>query len=83
MSSNNYRDCAVEHFWGGENDAVDQQCRGAQVISYLMRELKVVEQSMEENGEDDNTPDGKLRNSLVEVVNWVCDISDNEDLRVE
>lgn len=83
MSSNNYRDLAVEHFWRGEDDDLMYQCRGAQVISYLKVELNSVEETMEECGEDENTPDGQLRKSLVEVINWVCDISDNEDLRVE
>lgn len=83
MSSNDYRDLAVEHFWGGEDDDIERQCRGAQVISYLKVELQTVEQSMEENNEDDNTPDGRLRKSLIEVINWVCDISENEDLRVD
>lgn len=83
MSSNNYRDYAVEHFWGGEDDDFMAQCRGAQVVSYLKVELEAVELSMEENNEDENTPDGRLRKSLIEVINWVCDISENEDLRVD
>ena len=83
MSRNEYRDLAVEQFWGGDNDSIDRQCRGAQVISYLKEELRVVEEAMEENEEDDDTPDGQLRKALLEVINWVCDISENEDLRVE
>lgn len=83
MSSNNYRDLAVEHFWGGEDNDLECQCRGAQVISYLKVELNSVKETMEENGEDENTPDGQLKKALIEVINWVCDTSDNEDLRVE
>ena len=83
MSGTNYRDLAVEHFWGDEDGDLECQCRGAQVISYLKVELNSVNETMEEYGEDDNTADGRLRKSLIEVINWVCDISDNEDLRVE
>ena len=83
MSGTNYRDLAIEHFWGGEDGDLECQCRGAQVISYLKVELNSVNETMEECGEDDNTADGRLRKSLIEVINWVCDISDNEDLRVE
>lgn len=80
--SNEYRNCAIEHFWGGEDDETNIQCRGAQVISYLRRELEctkeVIQESLEEN--QNNT---SLYNSLIEVINFIADCSDNEDMRVE
>ena len=36
--------------------------------------------SMEENGLEG--ADRDLYNSLVEVVNWVCDTTDNEEMRI-
>ena len=82
MMEQEYRELAVSKFWGGDDDLGDY-CRGAQVISYLKNELEGVEQSIEAYNESEDSPDGSLRKSLIEVINWVCDISENEDLRVE
>ncbi len=77
------KEVILEFFYGGEDDDYQSCCRGYQVLSYLKRELETVEEAMEENNEGDDTPDGKLRKSLVEVINWVCDISENENERVQ
>ena len=66
---------AIEEF---KNDELEVQ--GACVIDFLRREIDTVWSSMEENGF--GGADRDLYESLVEVVNWVCDITDNEEMRV-
>ena len=66
---------AIEEF---KEERIDVQ--GACVISFLRKEVETVWASMEENGFVGADKD--LYNSLVEVVNWVCDITDNEEMRI-
>lgn len=66
---------AIEEF---KEERIDVQ--GACVISFLRKEVETVWTSMEENGFVGADKD--LYNSLVEVVNWVCDITDNEEMRI-
>ena len=70
-----FKKYAIEEF---KNDSIDVQ--GACVISFLRKEVETVWASMEENGFEGADKD--LYNSLVEVVNWVCDITDNEEMRI-
>lgn len=66
---------AIEEF---KEERIDVQ--GACVISFLRKEVETVWTSMEENGFAGADKD--LYNSLVKVVNWVCDITDNEEMRI-
>lgn len=66
---------AIEEF---KNDELE--IRGACVVDFLRKEVETVWASMEENGFEGADKD--LYDSLVEVVNWVCDSTNNEDMRV-
>lgn len=77
-----YRNAAIEHFWGGEDDTLSIQCRGAQVISYLQRELECTKEVIQESSEE-NQNDTSLCKSLIEVINFIADCTENEDMRVE
>lgn len=70
-----FKKCAIEEF---KNDSIEVQ--GACVVDFLRNEVETVWASMEENGFEGADKD--LYNSLVEVVNWVCDTTDNEEMRI-
>ena len=82
MLSADEKEVILESFYGGEDDDYQSCCRGYQVLSYLKRELECVDECLNDNIVPTEA-DKKLRSSLVEVINWVCDISENEDERVQ
>ena len=79
----NYRNLAIEHFWRGEDSMLEAQCRGAQVISYLKKEIEVFDEVIREYNETEGDADVKMRGMFVEVLNYIADCTENEDMRVE
>ena len=56
---------------------------GANVISYLKKELEITIRTMAEYKEAEDSNDGSLKRSLIEVINYIADCTENEDMRVE
>lgn len=81
--SKDYRAAAIEHFWGGEYNALEAMCRGAQVISYLRHEVSVFDECIAQYQLDEASPDWQMREKFIAVLNYIADCTENEDMRIE
>ena len=77
------RELVLEKFFGGEHTCEENCLRGAIVVEYLRREVMVFDECAKEYNLSEDGPDSKLRESFIEVLNYLADCTDNADMMIE